>query len=106
MRWCVGSRRTRMPAAVRGGSRVKAKPPTRTPAARAAHRGLSGARAPQTSEHHGLSAKWALIGAGAVLTLALAATLATGHRGARLAAAGGAAIDGRFGDLGFRLETV
>src|SRR5581483_12222572 len=56
--------------------------------------------------HHGLSPKWALIGAGAVLTLALAATLATGHRGERLMAAIGHGIDGKFGDAGFRLETV
>lgn len=89
-----------MPAAVRGGSRAKAKLPTRTPAAKAA------SRAPQASEHHGLSPKWALIGAGALLSLALAATLATGHRGERLAGAVGAGIDGRFAALGFRLETV
>ena len=96
-----------MPAAVRGGSRVKAKPPTRTPAAKAAQGGQSRARAPAApSEHHGLSPKWALIGAGAVLALALTATLATGHRGERLVAAIGHGVDGKFGDLGFRLETV
>jgi cell division protein FtsQ len=41
-----------------------------------------------------------------VLALALAATLATGHRGERLVAAVGHGIDGKFGDLGFKLETV
>jgi len=94
-----------MPAAVRGGSRVKAKPPTRTPAAKAAPK--KGARTQAASTgHHGLSPKWALIGAAAVLALALTATLATGHRGERLVAAVGHGIDGKFGDLGFRLETV
>ena len=94
-----------MPAAVRGGSRVKAKPPTRTPAAKAAPK--KGARTQAASTgHHGLSPQWALIGAAAVLALALTATLATGHRGERLVAAVGHGIDGKFGDLGFRLETV
>jgi cell division protein FtsQ len=97
-----------MPAAVRGGSRVKAKPPTRTPAAKAAQSGQSKprAQAPAANEHHGLSPKWALIGAGTVLAMALAATLATGHRGERLVAAVGHGVDGRLGDLGFRLQTV
>ncbi len=91
-----------MPAAVRGGSRAKAKPPTKTPAAKAAPR----ARAQQPAEHHGLSPKWALIGAGAVLAIALTVTLATGHRGERLVAAIGTGIDGKFGEAGFRLEAV
>ena len=92
-----------MPAAVRGGSRVKAKPPTRTPAARAAPKARAQAAAP---EHRGLSPRWALIGAGAVLSLALAATLATGHRGEMLTAAIGRGIDGRFAAAGFRLESI
>jgi cell division protein FtsQ len=96
-----------MPAAVRGGSRVKAKPPTRTPAAKAAPTAQARTRAPQqASEHHGLSPKWALIGAGGVLALALAVTLVTGHRGERLMAAIGTGVDGKFGQAGFRLESV
>ncbi|MFL5296021.1 MAG: cell division protein FtsQ/DivIB [Phenylobacterium sp.] len=92
-----------MPAAVRGGSRVRAKPSNRTPPVKAPAKG----RAPsQPPEHHGLSPKWALIGAAAVLTLALAATLATGHRATRLASAIGSGVDGKLGDLGFRLRTV
>jgi cell division protein FtsQ len=91
-----------MPAAVRGGSRAKAKPPTRTPSAKAPPK----ARAQAQPEHHGLSPKWALAGAAAVLAIALGVTLATGHRGERLVAAVGNGIDGRFGAAGFRLETV
>jgi cell division protein FtsQ len=47
-----------------------------------------------------------LLGAGVVLALALGVTLATGHRGERLAQATGAAIDGKFGDAGFRLKAI
>ena len=89
-----------MPAAVRGGSRARAKPPVKAPPrARAA----KPAAAP---EHHGLSPKLALSGAAAVLTLALGVTLATGHRGERLLAAIGAGVDGKLGEAGFRLNTV
>jgi cell division protein FtsQ len=44
--------------------------------------------------------------AGGVLTLALGVTLATGGRGQQIASAIGAGVDGRFGDAGFRLQTV
>jgi cell division protein FtsQ len=94
-----------MPAAVRGGSRVRAKPSNRTPAAKAPPRPRA-TNADQAREHHGLSPKWALSGAALVLVLALGATLATGHRGERLADAVAAGIDGKFGDAGFRLKTV
>jgi cell division protein FtsQ len=97
-----------MPAAVRGGSRTAARPPTRAPQkavrpapARAARRA---AHAPR--EAHGLSPRLALTGAAAVLTLALGATLATGHRGERLASAVGAGVDARLGAAGFRLKTI
>jgi len=60
----------------------------------------------KAKEHHGLSPKWALIGAGAVLVLALGGALATGHRGERLVATIGSGIDAKFGELGFRLKTV
>jgi cell division protein FtsQ len=40
------------------------------------------------------------------LALALGATLATGHRGERLANAIGSGVDDKFGDIGFRLKTV
>jgi len=90
-----------MPAAVRGGSRAVARPPSKAPPkARAAR-----PSAPQR-EHHGLSPKWALIGASAVIVLALGAALATGHRGERMVATIGSGIDAKFGDMGFRLKTV
>ncbi|MGZ3378419.1 MAG: cell division protein FtsQ/DivIB [Phenylobacterium sp.] len=99
-----------MAAAVRGGSRVQAKPPARAPrtAARQAPPQAKGARrAPrQPQEHHGLSPKVALIGAAAILVLVAAATLATGHRGQRLVAAIGTGVDARFGAAGFRLKTI
>lgn len=94
-----------MPAAVRGGSRARAKPSNRTPPAKAPSRSRAASAAP-AQEHHGLSPKFALIGAAAVLALALGAALATGHRGERLASAIGAGIDGKFGEAGFRLRTV
>ncbi len=89
-----------MPAAVRGGSRVRAKSPAKAPP-KAVRRAAAPAREPP-----GLSPRWALIGAVTVLALALGVTLATGHRGQRLIAAIGTGIDGRFGDAGFRLRTI
>jgi cell division protein FtsQ len=97
-----------MAAAVRGGSRVQAKPPTRAPqkAVRPAP-ARAVRRAPQQPrEPHGLSPKVALIGAVAILSLAAVATLATGQRGQRLVAAVGTGFDTRFGDAGFRLKTI
>ncbi len=48
----------------------------------------------------------ALAGAVLVLALALGATLASGHRGERLAANIGAAIDSRFAAAGFRVRHI
>jgi cell division protein FtsQ len=89
-----------MAAAVRGGSRVRAKSPAKAPP-----KAVRPAAAP-AREPSGLSPRWALIGAVTVLALALGVTLATGHRGQRLIAAIGTGIDGRFGDAGFRLRTI
>ncbi|WP_293907920.1 FtsQ-type POTRA domain-containing protein [Phenylobacterium sp.] len=88
-----------MPAAVRGGSRVttRAKTPA-SPAKRPAAK-AEGARARLSPRH-------ILMIAAGVLTLALAATLATGGRGLRLADAVRTGVDGRFGAAGFRLKTV
>jgi cell division protein FtsQ len=47
-----------------------------------------------------------LIAAAGVLALTLGATLATGHRGERLAAAVGRGIDARFAQAGFKLKRV
>ena len=100
-----------MPGAVRGGSRGQAKPPTKAPAAKASAARPGPARTTRrgpksTRDAHGLSPKLALVGAVAVLALALGVTLATGHRGQRLVATVGAGIDGRFGEAGFRLKTI
>ena len=48
----------------------------------------------------------ALAGAVAILALALGVTLATGHRGQRLASAVTQGVDSRFGAAGFRLKTI
>ena len=91
-----------MPAAVRGGSRGPSKPRAKAPpSSRQRPTGPAPAR-----EGGGVSAKWTLIGAGLVLVAALGVTLATGHRGERLAQATGATIDGKFGDAGFRLKAI
>lgn len=90
-----------MPAVVRGGSRAKAKPPAKAPPGKRPATRAAGPR-----EHHGLSVKWTLIGAGVVLTAAMVVTLSLGHRGQMLADATGRAIDGQFGHAGFRLTTV
>jgi len=91
-----------MPAA-RGGSRVAAKPRAKAPASPQAKRpaakaGGGGARS--------LSPRHILMIAGGVLTLALGVTLATGGRGEQIASAIGAGVDGKFGEAGFRLQTV
>jgi cell division protein FtsQ len=95
-----------MAAAVRGGSRTAAKPPPRAPQKSARPASPRATRRAPPREAHGLSPKVALVGAAAVLALALAATLATGHRGQRLVATVGAGIDNRFGAAGFRLKTI
>src|SRR5438105_6334427 len=99
-----------MPAA-RGGSSKSASPQTqgrggRAPAG-ARQRPAQGAPGPAAAVRHiALSPKWTLAGAGVILACALAATLATGHRAQRLADGTGHAIDGRFGQAGFRLRAV
>jgi len=91
-----------MPAAVRGGPKRPVKPQAKAPpSSRQRQPGPAPAR-----QGPALSAKWILAGAAAVLTLALGVTLATGHRGERLAQATGMAIDGKFGDAGFRLKAI
>src|ERR1700753_2009769 len=92
-----------MPAAVRGASKAKAKPSSKTPP-QAAPRPAPSRRAP--AEARGLSPRLALVCAGGVLALALGVTLAPGHRGPRLVAAIGSGIDNRLGAAGFRLETI
>jgi cell division protein FtsQ len=95
-----------MPAAVRGVSRPRAKPSSKTPPQAASKAAAPRARKAPAREHRGLSPKLALIGSVAVLVLALGGALATGHRGERLMSAIGTGVDGRFGAAGFRLKTI
>ena len=81
-----------MPAAVRGGSRNEAKPRAKAPAnasrPRAPQgRGKAAAYTPgklNAAQGIGLSPYAALGAAAGVLVIALAVTLATGHRGERV----------------------
>jgi len=101
-----------MPAAVRGGSRVEAKPrakaapkPAQRP--RVKTQGAAPARprgAPQASG--GPSPKLILIAAASLLVAAGVVVLATGHRGERMIAAVQTGVDGKFGQAGFRLSKV
>lgn len=86
-----------MPAAMRGGSSAR---PTGQGAAQAAARGRTAA------PEGGLSAAAILLAALGVLVAALLLILATGERGARLAAAVGADVNSRLADAGFRLAAV
>src|SRR5690349_610066 len=99
-----------MPAAVRGGSRAQANPRAKAPASPRGKRPPSAKPAPPPGRggapSQGLSPRTVLLAAAGVLALALAATLATGHRGERLAAAVGHGVDARFAQAGFRLKAV
>ncbi|MCA6225253.1 MAG: FtsQ-type POTRA domain-containing protein [Phenylobacterium sp.] len=86
-----------MPAAMRGGSSAR---PTGRGAAQAAARGR--AAAPEG----GLSAPAILLAALGVLLVALVVILATGERGARLAATISADVNSRLAAAGFRLAAV
>lgn len=92
---------------MRGGSRVQAKPPGKAPPKAAAPRtGRGAAQRRSARQPRGLSPELALTGAAAILALAIGLTLATGHRGQRLAEAVGAGIDNRFAAAGFRVRHV
>jgi len=97
-----------MPAAVRGRSQGPAKSPVRAPqkASRPAPAKAARRASKPSREAHGPSPKLVLVGATAVLVLALGVGLATGHRGQRLVTAIGAGLDSRFGAAGFRLKTI
>ena len=102
-----------MPAALRGGSRVEARPRAKAPLTsagrtrgKASGPGAQG-RAPRVGRaHHAPSPKLILAGTAALLAAALGVVLATGHRGERMAAAARHAVDGRFAQAGFRLRAV
>ena len=103
-----------MPAALRGGSRVQAKPRAK-PSASSKPRAQQRKATPAASIPHaklraaqgvGLSPTHALIGAAGVLAFALVVTLATGERAQRLGGAVNTAVAGQFGHLGFKLAAV
>ncbi len=95
-----------MPAAVRGGSRGQAKPPTKAPQ-RAVRPATSGRQAASpVREAHGPSAATVLSATAAVLTLVLGVTLMTGHRGQRLVSTIATGVQARTGAAGFRLRTI
>jgi cell division protein FtsQ len=102
-----------MPAAMRGGSRVKAKPRAKAPPSSKkrppAKSRAANAYAPaklNAASGVGLAPHHALLAAAAVLTLALAATLATGGRAEKAHAAVNAALGSQFATVGFKLKTV
>ena len=101
-----------MPAALRGGSRTQARPRAKAPASSSRSRSSpakGGAYAPaklRAAQGIGLSPQQALGAASAVLMVALAVTLATGHRGERLMEGAAATAKGATGALGFKLATV
>ena len=105
------SRRTLMPAALRGGSRVSAKPRARKPAG---SKSRSQAKAPAgyapaklgAARGVGLSPQHALMGATGVLAFALIATLVTGDRPHKLSQSISSGVGGQFAHLGFRLKAV
>ena len=102
-----------MPAAMRGGSRGKAKPRAKTPPSSKSRPSVrtqgANAYAPaklRAAQRVGLAPHHALMAATAVLTLALIATLATGQRAERASLAINSAIGSRFATVGFKLKAV
>lgn len=101
-----------MPAAVRGESRVSARPRAKASAKPGRGRPAAPPRGPQAASklqaagHAGLTPKQSLIAAGAVLTIAIAAVLGTGGRAEMVGQGIAGGIDRAFGALGFRLNAV
>ncbi len=97
---------------MRGGSRVQAKPRAKAPAssktASPRSRGAN-AYAPaklRAAQGLGLAPHHALMGAAAVLAVALIATLVTGGRAEKAASAVNAAVGSQFATVGFKLKAV
>lgn len=99
-----------MPAAVRGGSRVEAKPRAKAPlkAARPRVKASATARAARgrSAEPAGPPPKLIAAGAAGLMVLALVGVLATGHRAQHIQAAVVTGVEGRFAKAGFKLRTV
>ena len=97
---------------MRGGSRVQAKPRAKAPAstkARPAKARGAAAYAPaqrRAAQGVGLAPHHALMGAAAVLAVAMIVTLATGGRGQKAADAVNAAVGSQFATVGFKLKAV
>lgn len=98
-----------MPAAMRGAGRGSVKPRAKAPANRGGPRKASPAPRPAAKLRaaQGVLPPMIALGvAGAVLTVGLIVTLATGHRGERVAHGLGSAVAGQTAGLGFRLDKV
>jgi len=101
-----------MPAALRGGSRSNAKPRAKRPATPKTTRRSPKAAAAyspgklQVAQGAGLSPQHGLLAAAGVLGIALAITLATGHRGEYVVQMVGRGIDAQLGQAGFRLRAI
>jgi|KBSSwiStaDraftv2_1062776.scaffolds.fasta_scaffold02355_3 cell division protein FtsQ len=101
-----------MPAAVRGGSRTKARPqpkatarPSRPRPAKAKGGGYSTGKL-GAARRVGLTPQQALTATGAVLALALVVTLGTGHRGEQLTSGATSSLQAATGAFGFKLAAV
>ena len=99
-----------MPAAVRGAGRQAVKPRAKRPSS--PNKPARGAAAsPGPSKLHvaqgvGLSPMLALAGTAAVIVLGVTIALATGDRGAKLAAAAATGFDAQLASLGFRVNAI
>jgi len=101
-----------MPAALRGGPRGARQPRAKAPSSsqtsshRRAPAGPQAAAKLHAAKGVGLPPKAALFAAGAILTVGVAVSLATGQRGERLAFSMAYGAQSVLADMGFRLNTV
>jgi len=99
-----------MPAAVRGGSQAQAKPRAKAPPSpkrgRAQPRTPASARPGAQPPARGLSPRWILAAAAALLIVALTAVLAAGGRSEQLAKAVNGGVGQAFAGVGFKLKAV
>jgi cell division protein FtsQ len=100
-----------MPAVVRGGSRVSARPRAKAPASRAQVRTPprqtpSAPSKLRTAQRVGLRPQWALLAAVAAVCVAMGATLATGDRAEATVGFMGRSAGEQMAWLGFRLKAL
>src|SRR5689334_12392467 len=91
MTLCFGSRRTRMPAVLRGAGRGSAKARSKSSASPSKHRAAAPRAGAAATPHIRISPRLIAAGAGFALVGVVAIVLATDHRASRL---GRAASDG------------